>query len=65
MDPEPGFAADDEVAQSIRTIQRQRSTKLILMIVGLVGALAVLFLGVVLSYSSEPGAVKNLPASSD
>lgn len=58
----PGFAENDEVVQSIRTINRQRNTKLFLAVFGILAALAALMLAIGLAYNSELEAVKDLPA---
>jgi hypothetical protein len=62
---EPGFIDDDEVVRSVRTIQRQRSRNLTLMI----AALVVIFVGisvfVAVSYNDETDAVKALKSSQE
>lgn len=60
---EPGFIDDDEVVRSVRTIQRQRSRNLTLMIAALVVIFAGISVFVAVSYSDETDAVKALKSS--
>ena len=52
---------DPEVRDSIMIIKRQRNTKLIAAIVGIVGFIALLSASVYFAYSSEMNATTNLP----
>lgn len=56
------FSEDDEVVQSIRYIQRQRNTKLVLAVVVLFGLLVLTAVFVGLAYSGGPEAAKSVPA---
>lgn len=47
---------DDDVRDSLRVIQHQRKTRLIVAIVAMVAALVVVSLSLYYAYSSEPGA---------
>lgn len=51
---ESGFAADDEVGQSLRIIEKQRATKRFAVFGGMIAALVILVLAVVLGYSDKP-----------
>ncbi len=53
---------DPEVRDSIMIIRRQRNTKLIAAIVGIVGAFLLIGLAVYLAYASQLEATKDLPA---
>jgi hypothetical protein len=48
---EPGFAIDDEVAQSLRTIERQRRGKRVGVLAGMVLVLVVFIGAVIFGYS--------------
>ena len=49
-----GFVADDEIVESVRTLQRQRSRKMVLMIIGLVLACIATVTSVIAAYSDAP-----------
>lgn len=53
----------EEIRESLATIERQRSRKLVLAITALIAILVAMGAFVYLSYSSEPGTFKPLPAS--
>jgi hypothetical protein len=49
----PAFSPDDDIAESIRVIERQRSVKLIAVLVAIVVAFVAAFAVVYLAYSDE------------
>lgn len=53
---------DREIRDSIMIIRRQRNTKLLVAIFGIVGALVIAFIAVYLAYGDELEATKDLPA---
>lgn len=56
----PGASLDDdpEIRHSIRVMQQQRSTRMLLVIAGIVVGLVALFAAVYLAYGDEPEAAK-------
>jgi hypothetical protein len=56
-DPNTGIT-DEEIRESIRVMHQQRSTKMVMVIVGIVVALGVTFAAVYLAYRDEPDAAK-------
>ena len=58
-----GIDVDDEVRQSLISIRRERSTKLVLALSALVALLVAGSAFVYLAYSSEPGTTRVVPAS--
>ena len=59
---EDQFLDDPEVRDSIMIIKRQRNTKLIAAVVGIIGFFALLAVSVYFAYSSEMDSTKDLPA---
>ena len=53
--------ADREVRDSIMIIRKQRTTRLVIVVLGLLVALGVLFASVYYAYHSELDATKGLP----
>jgi hypothetical protein len=63
QNPESSLDDDPEIRQSIRVMQQQRTTKLVLVIAGMVLAIVVAFGAVYLAYNDEPDAAKTPPAA--
>ena len=57
--PNAAFVDDDEIAQSVRTITRQRATKRIAVIVALIAAFFGLIGAVSLSYSDTAASTES------
>jgi hypothetical protein len=60
--PEALLDDDPEIRHSMRVMQQQRTTKLLLVILGIVFGIGALFGAVYLAYADEPDAAKT-PAS--
>lgn len=60
---EPGFVDDDEMANSLRVIQKDRSRKRTLVLSAMVGAVVLAGFAVYAAYSSTPDAAK-IPGAS-
>jgi isopentenyl phosphate kinase len=60
---EPKVIDDDELAESIRQVQQERSTRLLLVVLGISAALAVGASAVYLAYSDQPDSVREIEAA--
>jgi hypothetical protein len=55
----PGHAVDDgEIRESLRVLRQQRTTKMALVLTGIVAGFIVLFITTWLAYKDEPDAAK-------
>jgi hypothetical protein len=50
---QPGFVADDEIRESLRVIERQRSGKKVAVLVGMVVAMLALLIAVMIGYQDR------------
>jgi hypothetical protein len=63
QNPGPSLDDDPEIRESIRVMNNQRTTKLVMVIAGIVIALGVTFVAVYLAYGDEPEAAKTPAAA--
>ena len=54
---------DEEIAQSIRHLRQERSTKLVVVVLGLAAAIGIGFVAVYLAYSDQPQTVREINAA--
>ena len=54
---------DDEIVESIRQLRQERSTKLVVVVLGLVAAIGVGLAAVYLAYSDQPETLREINAA--